>query len=277
MQPKTYLLIFSLIAVTISCGQKTSSTETTAQASQAPIDSTVAEPVAAVTPVEQTPVEEEPDPVEPPIDAAALVDPMFGFLPGAITDDKDEASTLKALEELSDRFNGLHFVTITSSYTGGDPVTGGIVKEENTWYYNADRELCASSRTYKSDRTTEEAYYLCEKNNLIAMVLDSDFYDEGAGYTTNIRIANSHGVIISNDDGDGYEVKSASLYEHETGFFSSHNDMREALNEVTELTKQGDRYLAVVLGESNIGVDTMKYSVDAHLVKKFFRKASVEQ
>jgi hypothetical protein len=279
MHLKTYLLVCILI-VTIRCTQQNATTETS-DSTQVKTDTTVAQTAAVA---EETPVEEEPvEPDEPPIETSALFEASFDFGRLPITDDPRELSTTKAVEELIAQFNKERYVTIDMSYTHPDPVMPGTVKEEATWYYNAERKLCAANMTYKSERTTEESYYLCTNDELVAKVLDSDFYDEGAGYTSYIRIASTEcptcGVTISNDDGEGNEVAvmdQSDLNTNGNEFFNTHDEMVKTFKGVTELTKQGERYIAFVTLDSNTGVDTIKYSVDPNLVRKFFKKATVK-
>lgn len=263
----------SIVILAISCNQRGSTTETPISA-QRQTDSVVVETVVA---------EESPEPDEPPIETSALMASSFDFFRQPITDDAREDSILHALEQIINQFNKEGFVTINMTYTHADPVTPGIVREEGTWYYNADRQLCAASKTYHSDRTSMNSHYLCSDNDLVAMVSDSDFYDEGAGYSNSVRIVTTEcplcGVNLSNDDESGYEVSEielSSLDKYAVDFFNEHEDLLKTFKEVTQLTKQGDRYIALVTVNSNPGMDTIKYSIDPNLIHKFFKKGLIQ-
>ncbi len=228
-------------------------------------------------------VEEEPSyPEEPPIEASDLESPEFDFFPGSVTGDAREDSVVSALSRTIREFNNENFVTIRMTHKYEDQVVGGTNTETSTWYYNAERQLCAAVKTYKSERTTESSNYLFSNNELVAMTLDTDFYDEGAGYTNSVKIATTAcplcGIKISNDDGDGDELSEIDEYSvntYENDLLRVHDDMLKEFKEITELTRQGERYMAFILRESNVGTDTVKYSVDANLVRRFFRKAVV--
>jgi hypothetical protein len=276
MSLKTYLSASVLIILTISCRQQTVREAPASATSQN--DSSVV-PETAV--VENAVSDDEPEePAEPAIESSALEAPEFDFFPGSVTGDPREDSVVSALGGIIREFNNEKFVTIKMTHNYEDMVVGGINKEEATWYYNAERQLCAAANSYKSERTTESSNYLFTNNELAAMTSDSDFYDEGAGYTKSVKIATTAcplcGVTITNDDGDGNELSEIDQYSLSTysnDLFSRHDEMVKELKEVTELTKQGDRYVALVIRESNSGSDTIKYSVDLNLVHKFFKKA----
>jgi hypothetical protein len=277
MYLKTRTFFSILIILTISCNQQTAVKEVSDN-TKVKIDS--GSVVQAELIEADAAVEESSEPDEPPIDSSALAAPQFDFFTQTITDDALEDSTSNALARLIRKFNNEKFVTISMTYTHADPVMPGEIHEEATWYYDADRKLCASSKSYKSVRTTETSHYLFSDNELVAMILDSDFFDEGAGYTNSVRIASTQcpacGVNISNDDGDGYEVSEigqSSLSTYESDFLSDHDNMLKTFKEGTELSRQGERFTAFVIVNSNTGIDTIKYSIDPNLVHKFFKKA----
>jgi hypothetical protein len=261
----------------IGCSQQATVKEQASNPRAQSDSGVVVETAAAETGV----AEEEPEePTEPAIETSALDAPGFDFFPGSITGDAREDSIVSALSRIIKEFNNEKFVTINMTHRYEDQVVGGTNTDACTWYYNAERQLCAAIKTYKSERTTESSNYLFRNNELVAMTLDTDFYDEGAGYTNYVRIATTAcplcGVTISNDDGDGNELSEiSSVYTYENDLSGSHEEMIKTLKEVTEITKQGERYMAYVISESNTGPDTIKYSVDANLVRKFFKKVTV--
>jgi hypothetical protein len=276
MHLKAYLFGSILIILATSCNQR-SAVKEASNTIPPKIDSGS---VVQAAVVETELPQEDPEPDEPPIETAALTAPQFDFFTQPITDDVREDSMVNALARLIRQFNTEKYVTISMTYTHADPVMPGEVHEEETWYYDADRKLCAYSKKYESARTTENSHYLFSNNELVAMTLDTDFFDEGAGYTNSIRIASTEcprcGVSISNDDGDGYEVSEidqSSLNTYANDCLRSHDDMLKAFKEIAEVTKQDERFTAFVIVNSNTGIDTIKYSVDPNLAHKFFKKA----
>jgi hypothetical protein len=273
---KAYLFGSILIILATSCNQQSAVKEAN-NTTPPKIDSGS---VVQAAVVETNVPEEDPEPDEPPIETSALTAPQFDFFTQPITEDVREDSMVNALARLIRQFNTEKYVTISMTYTHADPVMPGEVHEEATWYYDADRKLCAYNKRYESARTTENSHYLFSNNELVAMTLDTDFFDEGAGYTNSVRIASTQcpacGVNISNDDGDGYEVSEigqSSLSTYESDFLSDHDNMLKTFKEGTELSRQGERFTAFVIVNSNTGIDTIKYSIDPNLVHKFFKKA----
>lgn len=263
-------LVGGILILMISCSQR-SSTKESPESVQLQIDSVVV-------------AEEEPlEPDEPPIETSALIAPAFDFFCLPITDDAREDSIVNALNQIINQFNKEKFVTINMTYTHSDPVTPGIIREEGTWYYNADRQLCASSKTFNSDRTSMKSHYLCSNNDLVAMISDSDFNDEGASYSNSVRIVSTGcslcRINISNDDGSGYkvsEIDQSSFDKYALDFFNEHEALLKTFKEVTQLTKQGERYTALVTANSNSGVDTIRYSIGPNLIHKFFKKGLIQ-
>lgn len=278
MHQKIYLFGCVLI-LAISCN-KPGSTKETPVNTQLQADSIVAETVVTGESLEP---EESREPDEPAIETSSLMVPVFDFHHQPITDDARENSIVNALNQIINQFKEERYVTISMTYTHDDPVTMGVVQEEGTWYYNAERQLCASSKRYKSDRTSMNSHYLCHKNHLVGMTSDMDFYDEGTGYTNSVRIASTGcprcGINLSSDDESGFElseIDQSTTDKYAIDFFNEHEDMLETFKDVTQLTKQGERYTALVTVDSNDGVDTIKYSIDPSLIHKFFKKASIQ-
>ena len=83
-----------------------------------------------------------------------------------LSEDKREDLLVKALDQLIDQFNQEKFATIKMRYTHDDAVTMGTVMEDETWYYNASRQLCAFRSEYKSDRMSMSSLGLFKQTGL---------------------------------------------------------------------------------------------------------------
>ena len=87
-----------------------------------------------------------------------------------LSEDKREDLLVKALDQLIDQlidqFNQEKFATIKIRYTHDDAVTMGTVMEDETWYYNASRQLCAFRSEYKSDRMSMSSLGLFKQTGL---------------------------------------------------------------------------------------------------------------
>jgi hypothetical protein len=274
-------LLFITSVITISCSQPKSKTETP-DSTQLQTDTIILETLNSI---EIPEVEEVDEPDEPPLDESALTVPGFSFYSLIISEDEREKSITETLSQTVSQFSEEKFVTLEVTYVRGDPVMMGTTRESKIWYYNANRQLRGASSEYKSIRTTENRLYWFSDEELVAMILDSDFYDEGAGYSTNVRIASSScplcGLKVTNDDGDGDEVSEVDQYEfnkYADDFFTEHNDLLKTFKDVTNLTRQGERYTSIVTMDSNTGSepDTIKYSIDPNLVHTFFKNSLIQ-
>ncbi len=274
MKIENYLLLVVLIIFN-SCNQPNTKGETA--------DSAQLEVGSVASKDETTQVDEPVKPDEPPIDASSLAAPEFDYYSQTISTDKRESNMINKLAQLVKQFKDEKYATITMSYTHDDAVVMGKVKENETWYYNANRQLCAHTSEYKSERTTETRLYLCRNGEVMALSSDNEFQDEGPRAFTNVKIVSSEcpqcGLNISSEDnadeGNNFQVTEldqSDLGEYSNDFFSKHNDILKDFKDVSSLTKIGDRYSALVFVNS----DTVKYSIDPNLVNKFFKKGLIQ-
>jgi hypothetical protein len=182
------------------------------------------------------------------------------------------------LAQLVEQYKEEKYATIRMSYTHDDAVGMGKINEDETWYYNANRQLRAFSSTFKSERTSMSSFYICSDGELLAVSSDNDFQDEGPRAYTSVRIVSSLcplcGLTLSKEEEEdvqeyqAYPIDQSSFDQYATDFFTKHEDMLNTFKQVTNLTEMGERYSALVLVYS----DTIKYSVDPNLVNEFFKK-----
>jgi hypothetical protein len=224
-------------------------------------------------------VDEPVEPDEPPIDLVILESPEFSFFAQTLSSDKRETKLVIKLNQLLEQFRAAKFVAIRMWYVRDDAVGMGKERQDETWYYNANRQLCAFSGTYKTERTTRSELYLCKEGELLALTSDNEFQDEGPHAYTSVRIVSSLcpqcGLTLSKEE-EGeikeYEstvIEQSDLDKYSNDFFSKHEEMLKGFKEVTTLTKIGDRYSAFVFVNS----DTIKYSIDSNLINKFFKNS----
>ncbi|MEO7989392.1 MAG: hypothetical protein ABI663_07620 [Chryseolinea sp.] len=270
------LLIIPLVAV--SCNQHNNSTGETADSTQVPIDTVVSKTQDSVEPVHV----DEAGPDEPSINSSALTAPEFNFDPRTISTDNRENKIVDKLAQLVEQYKEEKYATIRMSYTHDDAVGMGKINEDETWYYNANRQLCAFSSTFTSARTSRSSFYICSDGELLAVNSDNDFQDEGPRAYTSVRIVSSLcplcGLTLSKEEEEpqeyqAYPIDQSSLDQYATDLFTKHEDMLNNFKEVTNLTEMGERYNALVLVYS----DTIKYSVDPNLVDEFFKKGLTQK
>ncbi len=276
---KIYLLLIIPI-VAASCNQHNNSTVETADSIQVPIDTVISmaqDSVETVQVVDQAGVDESP------MNSSTLTSPEFIFSPQTISSDNRETKIVSKLAQLVEQYKEEKYATIKMSYTHDDAVGMGKVNEDEIWYYNANRQLCAFSSTYNTARTTMSSIYICSDRELLAASSDNEFQDEGPRAYTSVRIASSLcpicGLTLSKEEEEepqeyqAYPIDQSSLDQYSTDFFTKHEDMLNSFREITNLTKMGERYSALVLVYS----DTIKYSVDPNLVDEFFKKGLTQK
>jgi hypothetical protein len=271
--------LYVILVVAISCTQPNSKTET--------VDSTRLSTTKDVSETFTSDGAIKPDeqvkPNEPAIEASGLAAPDTPFSATTVSSDKEEAQIVNDFFPLTEQFNNGKYVTIKMSLTSiVDDVMGGTKQTNEIWYYDAERKLCGFSSTYTSSLTTRSEFYLCKDENLVALSSDNDYQDEGPRAYTSVRIVSSRcprcGLVLSKEeDGDIQEyqadvIDQSSLDKYSNDFFDKHNAMLENFQSVPRVTKNGERYSAFVLADQ----DTIKYSIDAGLVNKFFKKAVIE-
>ncbi len=276
---KIHLLLIILL-VAVSCNQHKNSTVETIDSTQVPIDTVTSK---AQDSGESVQIEEQAGPDEPPINSSALTAPEFIFSAQTISSDTRETKIVSKLAQLVEQYKEEKYATIKMSYTYDDAVGMGKVNEDETWYYNANRELCAFSSTYNTARTTMSSFYICSDGELLAASSDNEFQDEGPRSFTSVRIVSSLcplcGLTLSKEeeeDSQEYQaevIDQSSLDKYTTDFFTKHDDMLKNFGEVANLTKMGERYSAFIFVYS----DTIKYSVDPNLVNEFFTKGLTQK
>ena len=271
MKTEGYLLLVIIIVLT-NCSQP-SSKEEVSDTAQIQTDTGV----KVLDSIETNQIVESVASNEPPIEPSALAAPAFSFYAQTLSTDKRETEMVNKLSQLIQQSGKEKFVTMERSYIYDDPVVMGKINEIETWYYNANRELSAFSSTYKSERTTMSSLYLCGEGKVLALSSDNEFQDEGPRAYTSIRIVSSlcpHcGLNLSleeESEQEGYQVTElgqSDLDQFSNDFFNKHNDMLKIFGEINTITKMEDRFSAFVLVNS----DTIKYSIDANLITKFFK------
>lgn len=279
MKTENYLLVVVLV-IFAGCSNSGSTNESTSN--RQPLADTSS---AQALPVEaEQQEEEEPLPDEPPIDPSALTTPDFTFSANTISTDEREKELLEKLDPLVKQYREEKYSTIQRSYIYDDAVGYGKVREYETWYYNANRQLRAYTSTYNTERTSSNTLYICSDEELLAVSTDNEFQDEGPRAFTSVRIVSSLcpqcGLTLAKEEEEedfqeyqAYEIDQSSFDKYATDFFAKHENMLETFQEITKLTKIGERYSANVLVNS----DTIKYSIDTNLVRTFFRKALREK
>jgi hypothetical protein len=274
---KIKICLFTIITMMMSCSSPKTNTENI-DSTKTNIDSAKIEAQMPEEIVEEA----EPELIEPPIDSIALASPQFDFYPSTNTSDEKEEKLVTALAKVMDEYNAEKYVTIKMSYTHPDPVVDGKIHEEETWYYNAERQLRGYTLKYKSERATQSKIYLFNENDLLAVHSDYSFSDEGSGFTENVKAVDSPlcpncGLSISTGDETGETtITVVSISDYYTDFFSSYKYHLENYKGVKELVKQDGRYMAYVI-ETSMGSDSIKYSVDPNLIQKFFKKAAIKE
>lgn len=273
---KTSLLFITVIIVA-SCAKPNSKTDTV-DSTQLSADTTVSK---TVNPIETGQVDKPAAPDEPPIDSA-LVSPEFDFYAQTLSSDKRETKLVNKLSQLVEQFTKEKFVTTRMSYVHDDAVGYGKERQEEIWYYNANRQLCAFTSNYKTERTTRSELYLFREDNLLALSSDNEFQDEGPRAYSSVRIVSSLcpqcGLTLSKEEeSESQEYKAdvvdqSDLDKYSSDLFTKHEDMLKEFKEATNLTKIGDRYRMFVFVNS----DTIKYSIDPNLVNKFFKKSLIQ-
>lgn len=274
MEIKNYLLPIILVLF-ISCNQPSTKGEVN--------DSNQMPSYTVASKVETAQVNEPIEADEPAIDSLALVAPEFSFYAQTLSVDNREAKIVHKLAQQIELFNEERYAIIKMSYTHADAVMMGNVVENETWYYNANRQLCAFSSTYKSERTSMTSLYLCKDGALLDVISDSEFQDEGPRAYTSVRIVSSLcplcGLNLSKEeenDNPDYQISvldESEVDKYSRDFFTKHEDMLKGFGGIINVIKDGERYSAFVFVNS----DTIKYSVDPNLVNKFFKKGSFQK
>jgi hypothetical protein len=279
MKTKNYLFLVILLIFT-RCNQPSTKGET-ADSTQHSTDTTVSN---VLNPIETVQTDKPVELDESPIDSVTLASPEFDFYAQTLSSDKREAKLVNKLAQLVEQFKSEKYVAIEKSYSFVDSyaIFGGKAREDEIWYYNFNRQLCAFSSTYKSERTTRSEFYLCREGEILALSSDNEFQDEGPRAYTSVRIVSSLcpqcGLTLSKEEeGEVQEyqatvLEQSDLDKYSSDFFNKHEDMLKDFKGATNLTKIGDRYSAFVFVDS----DTIKYSIDPNLVKKFFNKSLIQ-
>ncbi len=277
---KIFVALFIIIFLA-TCSAPKSETESTIDSTSTSQDSLTNPPLS--TEIVDA-VEEQPDLDEPPIDLSDLSSALeFNFHAETISTDNRETEIVNKLAQLVEQCKDKKYATIKMSYTHDDAVGMGKVNEDEIWYYNANRQLCAFSSTYNSARTSMSSIYICRDGELLVVSSDNEFQDEGPRAYTSVRIVSSLcplcGLTLSKEEEEdfqeyqAYEIDQSSLDQYATDFFTKHEDMLDTFREIKDLTKMGERYSAFVFVNS----DTIKYSIDSNLVNKFFKKGLTQK
>jgi len=282
MQTKIFLLI--LAVTSLGCNQPSPKTE--------PVDSTLYSPDTIISEVVEsieTPMPDSGQADGTPINPLSLATPEFNFYPQILSGDARENKIVTGLSKLVKQFREEKYATLKMSTTRNDDVTMGVVSEDQIWYYNTNRQLCAFSSEYKSGRASKTSLFLCKDESLVAVSTDYEFQDEGPRAFISVRMASSEcphcGVKLSKEEEEEYqeyalsELTQSDLDQYATDFFSMHEAMLQNFTDTGSLIKSEDgaRYMMFVVSTSSSGQsDTTRYSIDRNLINKFFKNSLIQ-